>query len=586
MTSTYHHKRHLRESIILIIFLFVAMLQGNAALTDKGEMLLRDCENAISSRQYEALGKKADELRRLGRSQRNRDEEVTGDAMYLHALIAMRDTTDFTLPIETLIKELPSLKDNNPRSYMVVARTISSYYQRIINDYSQALHYATEQLETSRKLNDKNAEAAALSTVASIYFQKQDNSGWQYALKAYEISKETNDLSTRYITACNMANYLFNNHKSDEALKYLKEAEGFANHAGLESEKSYLNSFMGDIYKTLGKPDNAEKFYLLSMEDYPGTSNYDKVYSRLCYAMFLIEQKRLTEALKLLNSVSDMSRKYKVTIFEKEIYALMSTIYEQQGEYAKSLDYYKKYTAVTLNLFSEQKEREFAILDLRNRVSEEERKNASQSLEILKRGRTIIILIAIGVVFLVICIAGFIYHRRKVADYNETIARYLENMRNEKLLREQLEQATAQAQQHDTPRPTGGLNNEKSNQIYQQLEKLMNEGAYRDSSLSLDKAAGLLSTNRTYLSQVVNERSGKSFSNYVNEYRLNEAVELLSDPNNTDALKTIGAKVGFTSSSNFYTLFRQRVGVSPSVFRENIKNIENNIQNHQNDNQD
>lgn len=558
----------------------------HSALTHRGETLVRECENAISSRQYKLLEKKADELRRLGRSQNNHEEEVTGDALRLHALISVRDTTDFTPSIEALIKELPSLKEGNPQSYMIVSRTISSYYQRIINDYSQALHYASEQLETSRKLNDKNAEATALSAIASIYFQKQDSSGWQYALQAYELAKETNDLSTRYITACNMANYLFNNFKFDEALKYLKEGEGFAERARLDSEKSYLNSFMGDIYKGLGKPEQAEKFYILSMKDYPGTSHYDQVYSRLCYAMFLLQHNRLNESLKLLNDVSEMAHKYKVTIFEKEIYAFMSQIYEQQGDFAKSLEYYKKYTEVSLNLFSEQKEREFAILDLRNKVSEEERKNASQSLEILKRGRTIIILIAIGVVFLVICIAGFIYHRRKVADYNETIARYLENMRNEKLLREQLEQATAQAQQRDRSRPSGGLNDEKSNQLYQTLEKLMNEGLYRDSSLSLDKAAGLLSTNRTYLSQVVNEHSGKSFSAYVSEYRLNEAVVLLSDPNNTDSLKNIGSKVGFTSPSTFYTLFRQRVGVSPSVFRENIKNIENGIRNQQNDIQD
>lgn len=573
MTNHINHKLNLRESVFLVIFLLFGMIQAQATLSEKGDLLLRDCENAISSRQYHILEKKACDLSSLGRTQGNHDEEVTGEALRLHALISIRDTTDFTIPIEALLIELPALKENNPRSYLVVCRTISSYYQRIINDYSQALHYATEHLETARRLNDKNAEAAALSTIASIYFQKQDNSGREYALKAYELSKEINDLSTRYVTACNMANYLFNNHKSEEALKYLKEAEGFADKAGLESESSYINSFMGDIYKTLAKTEQAEKFYILSMEDNPLTPTYDKIYSRLCYAMFLIEQKRLSDALKLLTDISDMSREYKVTIFEKEIYSLMSTIYELQGDYAKSLEYYKKYTTVTLDLFSEQKEREFAILDLRNKVREEEWKNANQSLEIMKRGRTIIILTGIGVIFLLICVAGFIYHRRKVTDYKQTVARYLENMRNEKLLREQLEQATVQSQQRDTSRATGGLNDEKSKHLYQKLEKLMNDGLYRDCTLSLDKASGLLSTNRTYLSQVVNEHYGKSFSTYVSEYRLNEAVELLSDPDNTDALKTIGAKVGFTSPSSFYTLFRQRVGVSPSVFRENVKNV-------------
>ena len=573
LTRTYNHIQNLRESLFLIFFLLFNILGSYAALSDKGDILLKDCEDAIASRQYNILKQKADDLVSLGRSHGNKEEEVTGEALRLHALISVRDTAAFTIPIDALTKELPYLKENNSRSYLVACRTISSYYQRIINNYSQALHYATEQLETARRLNDKNAEAAALSTIASIYFQKQDNSGWDYALKAYGLSKEINDLSTRYVTACNMANYLFNNQKSDEALKYLKEAEGFANQAGMKSESSYINSFMGDIYKTLEKTEQAEKFYILSLEDEPSTPNYDKIYSRLCYAMFLIEQNRLNEALKLLTDISEMSREYKVTLFEKEIYSLMSAVYELKGDYAKSLEYYKKYTAVTLNLFSEQKEREFAILDLRNKVREEEWKNASQSLEIMKRGRTIIILTAIGILFLIICVAGFIYHRRKISDYKQTIARYLENMRNEKLLREQLEQANIKAQQRDASNPTGGLNDEKSKQLYQQIEKLMNEGLYRDSSLSLDKAAGLLSTNRTYLSQVVNEHYGKSFSSYVSEYRLNEAVELLSDPDNTDPLKTIGAKVGFTSPSNFYTLFRQRVGVSPSVFRENVKNV-------------
>lgn len=571
LTRTYNHIQSHKERLFLVLFLLSCMVKCHAAFSEKGENLLKDCEKAIASRQYNILENKARDLVRLGQTQSNREEEVTGEALRLHALISVRDTADFTIPIDALIKELPSLKERNQKSYMVVCRTISSYYQRIIGDYSQALHYATGHLEASRKLNDKNAEAAALSTIASIYFQKQDNSGWDYALKAYELSKEINDLSTRYVTACNMANYLFNNQKSEEALKYLKEAEGFAKQAGLESENSYINSFMGDIYKTLGKKDQAEKFYILSMEDESDTPNYDKIYSRICYAMFLMEEDRLNEALKLLTNVDKMAQECKVTIFEKEIYSLISLIYEQQGEYAKSLEYYKKYTDVTLNFFSEQKEREFAILDLRNKVREEEWKNAKQSLEIMKRGRTIIILIAIGVIFLIICIAGLIYHRRKVTDYKHTITRYLENMRNEKLLREQLEQANAQ--QRDACRTSGGLNDEKSKQLYQQLEKLMNEGLYHDSTLSLDKAAGLLSTNRTYLSQVVNEHYGKSFSAYVSEYRLNEAVEILSDPENTDALKTIGAKVGFTSPSNFYTLFRQRVGVSPSVFRENVKNV-------------
>lgn len=42
--------------------------------------------------------------------------------------------------------------------------------------------------------------------------------------------------------------------------------------------------------------------------------------------------------------------------------------------------------------------------------------------------------------------------------------------------------------------------------------------------------ADLLGTNRTYLSQVINEQTQQNFTQYINNYRINEAIRLLSDP--------------------------------------------------------
>ena len=548
-----------------------------------GETLFVECEKAISSRRYDILSEKGLALTRLGQSQKNRNEEIAGTALRLHSLICVRDTSDFTIQIENLINEAPKYKDSDIRTYGVLMRTISSYYQRILNDYSQALHYATEYLESTRINGDRNGEASALSAIASIYFQKQDDSGWSYAVESYELAKEIGNLSTRYVASCNMANYLYNKKQIEEAMKYLEEARGFAIRAGLESEESYINSFFGDIYNCMDEPDKAEESYIASLVEKPYTSNFDKVYSHICYAMFLIDRGRLDEALTQLTSAGKKADQYKVSIFQKEIFLLMSRIYEKKRDFARSLEYYKKYSQITLELFSEQKEREFSILHLRNKVSEEERKNMSNHLELVKRGRIIILLSVISLITFFILAGGVFYHHHKMRGYKQTIARYLDNAREEQRLRRQLEAVSAS----HSERASGGLNIEKSAEIFQNLESMMkSEKIYRDCSLSLDKAAGLLSTNRTYLSQVVNEKSGKSFSTYVNEYRLNEAVELLSDTGNHASLKEIGIQVGFSSPSNFYTLFRQRVGVSPSIFRSNVKNIEDDIQNRQLDNQD
>ena len=259
----------------------------------------------------------------------------------------------------------------------------------------------------------------------------------------------------------------------------------------------------------MGNTAEAEKYYKLSLEATPETSNYDIIYSRVCYAMFLLNHDRLNEALAQPQDTDKLAREKKVTIFNKEIFFFMSKIYEKQGNYAKSLEFYIKYADAKLELFSEQKEREFAILDLRNKVSEEERKNASQSPELMKRGRTIIILSAVGTIFLIICVAGLFYHRNKMNDYKQIVARYLANAESERHLREQLEAAKAT----NAEAKTGAvLNDEKSQNLFEQLEKMMKDDrTYRGAPLSLDKTATLLSTNRTYLSHVVNEKPENLF---------------------------------------------------------------------------
>ena len=563
---------NLLRLIILCLYIGLCALSSiGAPFSPEGERAEAEAERAFLMRDYGLLRSKGEELMRIGSLHPQTGEKLAGEALALNAMIGVRDTIDFTPRIEYLIEQAPSLKETDTHTYAIVSRTISSYYQKIINDYSQALNYASEALGAYRDLHDRIGETSMLSTISSIYFQKFDMTGWSYAVDSYNLARELDNPWLKYVAASNMANYLYNKKEYPEAKKYLDEAIESATTGHLDSEKSYYNSFMGDILYRQGKNREAEEYYILSLDNDSRSSAYDRVYSGICYAIFLMEQKRLDESLKVLSEARKLAETNKVTIFEKEIYLILSQIYEQQGDYDKSLENYKKYLDVTLHLYSEQKEREFAILDLRARVAGEQNKNSIQSMELLKRGKTIIILYSIGVVIIILCIAFLFYHRAKVRGYRETVARYLEKDRQEKLLRRQLDEANASLKEE--PRSIS-VKEEKSDEIYRNLEELMTEKKiYRDPGLTLEKAAQMLATNRTYLSQVVNEKAGKSFSAYVNDFRLDEAVAFLSDRLNTAPLKAIATDAGFSSHSNFYTLFRQKVGVSPSVFRENVKSV-------------
>lgn len=93
---------------------------------------------------------------------------------------------------------------------------------------------------------------------------------------------------------------------------------------------------------------------------------------------------------------------------------------------------------------------------------------------------------------------------------------------------------------------------------------------YREANLTRSRVAELLGTNRTYLSQAINEKTGKNFNQFVNGYRIAEALQILSDPNNDSSMKAIAIETGFGTPNTFFKIFRAETGMTPSKYREKI----------------
>lgn len=101
------------------------------------------------------------------------------------------------------------------------------------------------------------------------------------------------------------------------------------------------------------------------------------------------------------------------------------------------------------------------------------------------------------------------------------------------------------------------------------LHLLEKDEIFKDPELSGEKVREMLGTNRTYLSQVINQDLGTNFYNLVNRYRLKKAEEMLNNPLSRNMpLKNIAEICGFKSLSAFSNLFKQMYGKSPSDWRE------------------
>lgn len=111
------------------------------------------------------------------------------------------------------------------------------------------------------------------------------------------------------------------------------------------------------------------------------------------------------------------------------------------------------------------------------------------------------------------------------------------------------------------------------NHYYQKLERMMRQQhRYRDPALNRDIVATELGISSGYLSQILRAQAGTNFSDYVNNYRIQEVKNMLIDPEfGNYSLLSIGYEAGFNSKSTYYATFKKSTGLTPSAYRNNNK---------------
>ena len=93
------------------------------------------------------------------------------------------------------------------------------------------------------------------------------------------------------------------------------------------------------------------------------------------------------------------------------------------------------------------------------------------------------------------------------------------------------------------------------------------EKVYVKPRLTLDELAQQLNLPARYLSGLINSYHESDFRNFVNSYRVREAIKRIQDPReNHKTLLAIAMESGFSSKSSFNQIFKAHTGQTPSDF--------------------
>lgn len=102
-------------------------------------------------------------------------------------------------------------------------------------------------------------------------------------------------------------------------------------------------------------------------------------------------------------------------------------------------------------------------------------------------------------------------------------------------------------------------------------ERIKNDFLYRDDQLSLQKLSKVLGVSINELSYIINTGFKMNFNDLINEYRIIDFKEHLSDNQNQKyTLLAIAYKSGFNSKASFYRAFKKSTGKTPASFYKDL----------------
>ena len=524
----------------------------------------------------------------------------------------------------------------NVGQYNRMARYSTDELMRRGQDYLQNKGWADSAMVcysiVASRIQFKNQDNRQMYQIASAL----NNAGYIYAVyfydykKAYENVKRSMELSRQYgfdsnlaYAYINMASIIVNRNRlisdevlTTEALDNTRLAFDVAVKAGewnvavtsiynmldMINDKADFSLIKPDLarFKNLQVTDSVEMWQCTRMfcqaaeafqaGDYPQALNYYDQMLLKAQEVTTNRQQCIIEAMQQKAVVLDAMHRYEDAVsvlrdveriaigngMQSEListYQAMAKVYANMGnrQMADQLDYkYLKARDEFVHKSHAQMLEKSRFLDEMRRVNEQVEQIQA------KHERAHQLLLMVSVIAAIILIALVLLVRSNIKQRNYIRHLYEKNVQllDVKVAADQPASHAVDKQEESAPKYQSQLDQESKDRLFERINHVMDDiTIICKPDFSLQQLATLVGSNYKYVSQVVNERYGKSFKQVLNEQRVREACRILNEPNQSAHLtiEAIAANLGFNSRSNFTVTFKRITGISPSDFMKMAK---------------
>lgn len=109
---------------------------------------------------------------------------------------------------------------------------------------------------------------------------------------------------------------------------------------------------------------------------------------------------------------------------------------------------------------------------------------------------------------------------------------------------------------------------DENKKIFKELNRIVvQDQLYLSPELSREDLAQIVHLNNARFARMIKENTGTNFNGYINELRINYAIQLLKQhPNYT--IRAIADEAGFNSTPILYSMFKKKTGMTPYEFKK------------------
>lgn len=488
----------------------------------------------------------------------------------------------------------------NEKVYKVKLYQTLGHINFIDKNYPNSLNYELKGLELLAKMDNPYLYNKALYSVgATKLYMANYTEALHYFEKtsAYFSSKTDLSHTKGYLNSIRseaICNYYLNNlTKARELLTLGRQSFYLLNEADRIQEQSYFDL-------TQGMVSYSEQNYQQSLQLLTGSlpevvlnedfANEYLIYFYLGKNYWELNNQEL--ALTYFKKIDDLfTNKEYINVHFLKAYNYLIEYYHQENDLKKQLFYTNQLLNATQNFQQTQSHlvdsfhKEF---DTKLLVVEKEKLEG----QIAKKHLILVLISFVGVLVLVFFVIFYIRNKRKEKEYQKRYKEVLQQIADRKV---QTENSKALLNEKwvplinphwnsylhsDTTNSTAVLNDKKDslpNVLIDELNaKLIcfeDNKLYLKADVTLNDLAEYCKTNRSYLSQYINQVKQKSFPDYINSLRIHLLLDDLHTDSQLKRYKTevIAEKYGYTNRRSFANAFLKHTGISYSYYVDQLK---------------